>query len=108
MKEFVQEQVKLKDSVLKECETREKLREKITELYDYPRYDPPFKRGDKYFYFHNTGLQPQNVLYVQVSIDYLWIIMSNGNLFKDLSFLDSIVTLALFFRIVWMENQRFC
>jgi prolyl oligopeptidase len=66
VKEFVQKQVKLTESVLEKCETREKLRENITKLFDHPRYEAPFRRGDKYFYFHNTGLQAQNVLYVQV------------------------------------------
>ncbi|KAJ9186386.1 hypothetical protein P3X46_001963 [Hevea brasiliensis] len=69
VKEFVKEQVKLTESVLTSCEAREKLREKITKLFDHPRYDAPFKRGDKYFYFHNTGLQAQDVLYVQDSLD---------------------------------------
>ncbi|KAG7971553.1 hypothetical protein I3843_07G140000 [Carya illinoinensis] len=69
VKRFVQKQVKLTESVLEKCESREKLREKITKLFDYPRYDAPFRRGDKYFYFHNTGLQAQNVLYVQDSLD---------------------------------------
>ncbi|XP_021756518.1 prolyl endopeptidase-like [Chenopodium quinoa] len=68
-KEFVENQVKLTDSVLKECETRDKLKEKMTELFDYPRFYPPFKRCDKFFYFHNSGLQPQSVLYVQDSLD---------------------------------------
>ncbi|GMY28148.1 prolyl endopeptidase-like [Fagus crenata] len=69
VKEFVQKQVKLTESVLEKCETREKLCEKITKLFDHPRYGAPFKRGDKYFYFHNTGLQAQSVLYVQDSLD---------------------------------------
>ncbi|KAL0016875.1 hypothetical protein SO802_003944 [Lithocarpus litseifolius] len=69
VKEFVQKQVKLTESVLEKCEMREKLREKITKLFDHPRYDAPFRRGDKYFYFHNTGLQAQSVLYVQDSLD---------------------------------------
>ncbi|XP_027148362.1 prolyl endopeptidase-like [Coffea eugenioides] len=68
-KEFVEKQVKLTDSVLKTCETREKLREKITALFDFPRYDAPFRAANKYFYFHNTGLQPQSVLYVQDGLD---------------------------------------
>lgn len=68
VKDFVEKQVSLTDSVLSTCETREKLRQQITKLFDHPRYDTPFKRGDKYFYFHNTGLQAQSVLYVQVYI----------------------------------------
>ncbi|XP_073035067.1 uncharacterized protein [Primulina eburnea] len=68
-KEFVEKQVKLTDSVLETCETREKIREKLTKLYDFPKYDAPFRAGDKYFYFHNTGLQPQKALYVQDGLD---------------------------------------
>ncbi|CAI0382351.1 unnamed protein product [Linum tenue] len=64
-KAFVEKQVELADSVLETCELREKLKGKITKLFDHPRYDAPSRRGDKYFYFHNTGLQPQSVLYVQ-------------------------------------------
>uniref|UniRef100_A0A6N2LD38 Peptidase S9A N-terminal domain-containing protein n=1 Tax=Salix viminalis TaxID=40686 RepID=A0A6N2LD38_SALVM len=69
VKGFVQEQVKLTESVLNACDTRENLREKITKLFDHPRYDAPFKQGNKYFHFHNTGLQAQNVLYVQDSLE---------------------------------------
>lgn len=72
-KEFVGRQVDLTDSVLNSCDTREKLREKLTKLYDYPKYEVPFVAGDKYFYFHNTGLQPQKVLYVQVSKNWIFI-----------------------------------
>lgn len=70
-REFVEKQMKLTDSVLNNCETREKLREKLTKLSDFPKYNAPFRVGDKYFYFHNTGLQPQTVLYVQVCLSRL-------------------------------------
>lgn len=66
VKQFVEKQVALTDSVLAECDERERLRRQITTLFDHPRYDTPFKRGGKYFFFRNTGLQAQNVLYVQV------------------------------------------
>ncbi|XP_010539814.1 PREDICTED: prolyl endopeptidase-like isoform X2 [Tarenaya hassleriana] len=64
VKEFVQNQVELTDSVLKKCDTREKLSDAITKLFDHPRYDTLFREGDKYFYFHNTGLQAHSVLYM--------------------------------------------
>lgn len=69
VKEYVQKQVALTDSVLEKCETRCKLHKKITDLFDHPRYSVPFKRGNKYFYFHNSGLQAQDVLYMQDSLD---------------------------------------
>ncbi|KAG4966647.1 hypothetical protein JHK84_041218 [Glycine max] len=70
VKEFVQKQVALTDSVLQRCDCRPKLAEKITKLFDNPRYNAPFRRGDnKYFYFHNTGLQAQSVLYVQDTLE---------------------------------------
>ncbi|XP_009384008.2 uncharacterized protein LOC103971658 [Musa acuminata AAA Group] len=69
VKEFVEGQVALTDSVLARCEEREKLRGQITALFDHPRYDTPYKRGGKYFYYHNTGLQAQSVLYVQKDLD---------------------------------------
>lgn len=68
VKDFVQKQVVLTDSVLKTCDCRTKLGETIKKVFDHPRYSTPFKRGvNHYFYFHNTGLQPQSVLYVQVT-----------------------------------------
>ncbi|THG16584.1 hypothetical protein TEA_014447 [Camellia sinensis var. sinensis] len=69
VKDFVEKQVKLTESVLEKCDAREKLREKITKLFDHPRYCAPFRRGKKYFYFHNSGLQPQSVLFMQDSLD---------------------------------------
>ncbi|KAL8459207.1 hypothetical protein ACS0TY_036616 [Phlomoides rotata] len=68
-KEFVEKQNKLTNSVLKSCETREKLRENLTRIFDFPKYGAPFRAGHKYFYFHNTGLQSQSVLYIQDSVD---------------------------------------
>ena len=66
VKEFVKKQVELTESVLKKCETREKLHDKLTKFYDYPKFGAPFREADKYFYFHNSGLQPQKVMYMQV------------------------------------------
>lgn len=68
-RQFVEAQNKLTYSVLEKCEARAKFNSRLTELFDYPKYGCPFKRGNRYFYFHNTGLQAQSVLYVQDSLD---------------------------------------
>ncbi|WJX09143.1 prolyl oligopeptidase [Trifolium repens] len=71
VKDFVQQQIVLTDSVLKTCDYfRTKLGDTIKKVFDHPRYSAPFKRGlNTYFYFHNTGLQPQSVLYVQDGLE---------------------------------------
>jgi prolyl oligopeptidase PreP (S9A serine peptidase family) len=50
---------------------------KLRKWYDYPKYGCPFKEGDRYYYFHNSGLQPQSVLYTQKTLD------SEGTVFLD-------------------------
>jgi hypothetical protein len=48
---------------------REALEKRITELYDYERFGVPTKKGGRYFYAHNSGLQNQSVLFVRDSLD---------------------------------------
>ncbi|KAL7382509.1 hypothetical protein ABVT39_023562 [Epinephelus coioides] len=66
---FVEEQNKLTMPYLEQCAVRAQFHQRLTELYDYPKYSCPYKRGKRYFYFHNKGLQNQDVLYVQDSLD---------------------------------------
>ena len=42
---------------------REAIRDRLTELWDYPRSGAPWRRGDRWFQHRNTGLQDQDVLW---------------------------------------------
>ncbi len=44
---------------------RERLRERLMEIYDYPRYSSPFRVGKYYIFSKNDGLQNQAVIYIQ-------------------------------------------
>ncbi|BDA42115.1 Prolyl endopeptidase [Coccomyxa sp. Obi] len=62
---FVEAQNTLTDRILKKCASRDKFKELLTRLYNYPRFGCPFKRGSRYYYTHNSGLQAQNVIFTQ-------------------------------------------
>ncbi|NUN97256.1 MAG: S9 family peptidase [Candidatus Omnitrophica bacterium] len=59
---WVEAQNRLTESFLNTPE-REKLRSKLTKLWNYPRYSTPTKRGGQYFFTKNDGLQNQAVLH---------------------------------------------
>jgi prolyl oligopeptidase len=44
---------------------REKLKARLTQLYNYPRISAPFHKGNNYFFTRNNGLQNQSVYYIQ-------------------------------------------
>jgi prolyl oligopeptidase len=47
---------------------RDTIRARLAELYNYPRTGLPQKRGRRYFFTHNTGLQNQPVLHVREGV----------------------------------------
>jgi prolyl oligopeptidase len=54
---------------LQQIPGREKIKQRVTQLWDYEKFGIPFKEGDRYFYFKNDGLQNQSVLYTLNSLD---------------------------------------
>jgi prolyl oligopeptidase len=48
---------------------RDHFKERITQLWDYPKTGIPRKEGGRYFYVKNSGLQRQSPLYVRASLD---------------------------------------
>ena len=48
---------------------RDVLKARLKQLIDYERFGAPTKRGNRYFYAHNSGLQNQAVLFVRDGLD---------------------------------------
>ncbi len=68
-KAWVEAQNKVTFSYLEKVPQRASLRERLTKLWNFERYGTPEKRGGRYFYTRNDGLQNQSVLYVAESLD---------------------------------------
>ncbi len=61
---------KLTNSYLSTIPQREKIKDRLTELFNYERYSPPTKVANGfYIYSKNDGLQNQSVLYKATSIN---------------------------------------
>ena len=48
---------------------RKEIEERLTKLWNYEKYSAPFRRGDRYYFQKNDGLQNQYVLHWQDSLD---------------------------------------
>uniref|UniRef100_A0A1B0C9Q7 Prolyl endopeptidase n=2 Tax=Lutzomyia longipalpis TaxID=7200 RepID=A0A1B0C9Q7_LUTLO len=66
---FVKAQNEISQPFLENNDEWKVINEKLTKLWNYPRYSCPTKYGNRYFFSHNTGLQNQNVLYTMTSLD---------------------------------------
>ncbi|MBI2825782.1 MAG: S9 family peptidase [Planctomycetia bacterium] len=53
---------------LKKIPQREPIRKRLEQLWNYEKYGIPTRRGDRYFYSRNDGLQNQSVIYVADSL----------------------------------------
>ena len=67
--DWVAAQNKVTDAYLATLPGRDWFRTRIRQLFDYERFGLPQKKGSRYFYMHNTGLQNQAVLFVRESLN---------------------------------------
>ncbi len=67
--EWVQAENKVTFEYLQRIPYCEQVKQRLEDLYNYPKYTAPFHRGNTYFFYKNEGLQNQSVLYVQKGLD---------------------------------------
>ena len=65
-KSWVAAQNRLTDAYLAEIPARQKIKERLTKLWNFERFGIPFREGERYFYTKNDGLQNQSVLYLSL------------------------------------------
>lgn len=67
--EWVEAENRITFDYLGRIPQRDKIKQRLTELWNYERYGVYIKSGHRYFYFKNDGLQNQAVLYKLTSLD---------------------------------------
>ena len=60
---WVQAENKTTNDYMAQIPYRDTIKKELTALFNYPRMSNPGKHGDYYYFFRNTGLQNQDVLY---------------------------------------------
>ena len=80
---WVKEQNELTNSFLDKIPFRDKVKDRLTELLNYERFGTPFKKGGKYYYFKNDGLQNQSVMYVKDSLEGASRVVLDPNTFSE-------------------------
>ncbi|XP_001963120.2 prolyl endopeptidase [Drosophila ananassae] len=87
--EFVNAQNNISRPFLESGDQWKKINEKLTKLWNYPKYGCPYRHGNYYYYFMNTGLQNQSVMYQQKTLE------DESQVFLDPNSLSEDGTIAL-------------
>ncbi|MBD3223308.1 MAG: prolyl oligopeptidase family serine peptidase [Caldithrix sp.] len=61
----------------------DQINDQLTELWNYPKYSAPSKKGAYYFFSKNDGLQNQSVIYYQESLDAEPKVLFNPNKWSE-------------------------
>lgn len=69
LKRWIAEENALTEKFFSTIPYRDKVRKKMQDIFNYPRYGAPSKQGDLYIFSKNSGLQNQSVLYKQKGLN---------------------------------------
>ena len=90
--QWVKAQNEVTFGYLEQIPFRDAIKERLTEIWNYPRISAPFKRGGHYFVFKNDGLQNQSVAYIKDNLEDEGEVILDPNKLSE----DGTVSLAAF------------
>jgi prolyl oligopeptidase len=67
--EWVKAENKVTFDYLAQIPYRKQLQDRLEQVYNYPKYSAPSRKGDWFYFYKNDGLQNQSVLYRQKGLD---------------------------------------
>jgi prolyl oligopeptidase len=90
--EWVKAQNEVTFGYLESIPFRQKIEDRLTEIWNYPKVTAPYKRGGRYYYSKNDGLQNQYVVYSKDELDAEERMVLDPNTFSE----DGTVALTSF------------
>jgi len=99
--EWVKEQNKVTGEYFSKIPFREKVKIRMTHLWNFPKYSAPYKAGQFYFFFKNDGIQNQDVMNIQKNLN------SPPAVFLDPNLLSSDGTTSLHFTSISDDGNYF-
>ena len=81
--QWVDAQRAVTEDYLSHIPFRENIKKRLTDLVNYERYSLPSKRFGRYIFSKNDGLQNQNVIYIQNSLDEEPSVLLDPNTLSD-------------------------
>ena len=66
---WVKAQNEVTNNYLSKIPYRENMKNRLKDIMNYPKESAPSKKGERYFFYRNDGLQNQSVLYYKNSLD---------------------------------------
>jgi len=91
-KDWVKAQVKVTNQYLEKILFRDRIEQRLTEVWNYQRESAPVRKGDYWFFSRNDGLQDQSVVYVKKGQKGQEQVLLDPNKFSD----DGTVALAAY------------
>ncbi len=88
-KDWVKAQNKVTADFLNKIPYRNKIKDRLTEVWNYPKTSAPFKKKGHYFMYKNSGLQNQSVIYIMKDLE------DEGKVFLDPNTLSKDGTVSL-------------
>lgn len=66
---WVESQNNVTQNYLSQIPFRDKLKNRLTEIWNYEKFSAPYRKGEHYFYSKNDGLQNQSVIYYKKGLE---------------------------------------
>lgn len=66
---WVESQNKVTQNYLSQIPFRDKIKNRLTEIWNYEKISAPYRKGEYYFYSKNDGLQNQSIIYYKKGLN---------------------------------------